>query len=335
MKIKMDQKPIGSVLFQYDLFPEKIETHGKVKKVYTSRGNFALKESTMKVAEQEWFVHIHERLERIGFHYVIPIISTKYGDKLVRFADQVYYLMPWYEDHTEFRYSVDQEEVIIEALAKLHGLTEKSQDYSEEVLQESYDALKKRWGFRKLEMERYAEQVEGNVYLSPFELTFLTHFQRSLHLADVAEKHLSTWFEKVKEKKSFRSVLCHGRPSRKHALFDKYGTAYFINFEKATLDTPVRDLALLFRHYFQAKPWDDLVGRHWLQLYERHFALFDEEKHLFVSYLAFPENIYQSVDAYNKKDSTKTEAQSVVMLERKILTMNRILRFIKSVFPEE
>lgn len=335
MNMKIDQQQIGAVLFQYDLFPEKIEAIGKVKKVYTARGTFALKETMMNNEEQEWFIHVHERLEIIGFHYVVPIIPTKYGDPVVRFNDKVFYVMPWYNDHKKFRYAVDQEEVIVEEIAKLHGLTERTQQYSEEVLKDSYDTLKKRWEFRKLEMERYAEQIEGNVYLSPFELTFLTHFQRSLHFVAEAEKHLTAWFEGVKEKKSFRSVLCHGRPSRKHVIFDKYGTAYFINFEKASLDTPVKDLALLFRHFFQAKPWDELDGRHWLQLYERHFALFDEEKHLFISYLAFPENIYQSVDAYKKKDGKKTEAQYVISLERKILTMNRIQRLIKSVFQEE
>ncbi|ADU31363.1 spore coat protein YsxE [Evansella cellulosilytica] len=335
MNIQVQQKPIGAVLFQYDIYPEKIETVGKVKKVFSANGVYALKEAKMNQEEADWFVHVIRRLERIGFHYVVPILPTKYGDYIVRYNEQAYYMMPWYEDNTEFRHPVHPEEVMVEELARLHGLTERTQEYSEEVLEESYETLKRRWGYRRLEMERYADQIEGNVYLSPFELTFLTHFQRSLYMADEAEKHLSSWIEGAKHKKSFRSVLCHGKPSRKHACFDKYGTAYLLNFEKAVLDTPSRDLALLFRHFFQSRPWDEQEGQHWLHLYERHFALFEEEKHLFISYLAFPESIYQAVDAYKKKDNAMTELQAVTQLERKILTMNRVQRFMTSLFEKK
>lgn len=333
--IHIRQKPIGAVLFQYDLYPEKIETFGKVKKAYTTNGTYALKETKMSRDETEWLIHVIKRLDRIGFHYVVPILPTKYGDYVLRYGDLVYYLMPWYEDHTTFRHPVHPEEVMVEELAKLHGLTERTQEYSEELLEESYETLKKRWTYRRLEMERYADRIEGDVYLSPFQLTFLTHFQRSLQMADEAERQLSSWIQGAKEKKSFRSVLCHGKPSRSHTCFDQYGSAYFINFEKAVLDTPSRDLALMFRHFFQSRPWDEQEGQHWLQLYERHFALFDEERHLFMSYLAFPESLYQTVDAYTREDNKMTELQAVTQLEKKVLTMNRIQRFMSSVFRNE
>ncbi|MBU9710988.1 spore coat protein YsxE [Evansella tamaricis] len=335
MSIQIQQKPVGAVLFQYDLYPERIETVGKIKKIHTANGQYALKETQMTEEEGEWFVHVMKRLERINYHFVIPIIPNKYGDHLIRYGKQTYYLMPWYEDHTEFRYPVEQEEVMVEEIAKLHDLTERTQEYSEEVLEDSFETLKKRWALRRIEMERYVDQIEGNEYYSPFELTLLTHFQRTLFMANEAEKHLTSWYEGAKEKKSFRSVLCHGKPSRKHVCFDKYGTAYFINFEKAVLDTPSRDLALLFRHYFQSRPWDEHEGRHWLQLYEKQFTLSDEERHLFISYLAFPESIYQTVDTYMKKRDKLTEFQAVTQLERKILTMHRVHRFMNSVFPKE
>ncbi|MBU9721938.1 MULTISPECIES: spore coat protein YsxE [Bacillaceae] len=334
MTIQIQQKPIGSVLFQYDLYPEKIESYGKVKKIYTSTGQYALKETLMTEEDGDWFIHVMKRLERINFNYVIPVIPTKYGDFLLRYGDKVFYLMPWYEDHKEFRYPVEPEEVMAEEIAKLHSLTERTQDYSESVLEDSHEALRKRWGLRRIEMERYIDQIEMNEYYSPFELTLLTHFQRTLFMANEAEQHLKAWFEGAKEKESFRSVLCHGKPSRKHACFDKYGTAYLFNFEKAVLDTPSRDLALMFRHFFQSRPWDEHEGRHWLQLYEKQFSLSEEEKHLFISYLAFPESIYQTVDTYMKKDGKMTEFQAVTQLERKILTMNRIHRFMNSIFPK-
>ncbi|TMW71606.1 spore coat protein YsxE [Alteribacter natronophilus] len=325
---------LGSVLFHYDLYPERVESFGKVSKIHTSRGTFALKKTQLSREEGDWFIHVMRRLDRIGFHYVVPVIQTKYGDFLVRRGNDTYYLMPWYEAHERFQHPVSKEDVILEETAKLHGLTEKNQDYSEETIQASFDSLKRRWDHRKLEMERFADQAESRMYMSPFELTFLTHFHRMTQMAEAAEEHLESWVEMCKEKKAFRSVLCHGRLNKSHVLFDQYGSGYFLNFERAVLDTPARELAILFRHYFQSQPWDTAEGIHWLGTYERHFSLFDEERHLLMSYLAFPESVFHSVDLYRNEQREKTQLQLVTHLERRILSLNRTNRLMNTLFQE-
>ncbi|WP_416151380.1 spore coat protein YsxE [Salipaludibacillus sp. HK11] len=330
-----NQHETGAILFQYDLYSNQIESFGKVLKVKTNQGTFALKKTTMNRSETDWFIYVIRRLERIGFPFFIPVLLTKYGDYAVTDGYFTYYLMPWYEDHRQFRHPVQPEEVLIEELSKLHGLTEKTQDGNEESLDDSFQSLKTRWDTRRLAVEKYVDSIEQHTYYSPFELTLLTHFERITSMSQQAEKHLQLWLDKAKEKKNFRSVLCHGRPNRSHVSFDEYGTAHFLNFEKAVLDTPARDLALLFRHFFQTRPWDEVEGQHWLNIYEKHFAFFDEERHLFISYLAFPENIYQMIDHYQHPDRTKSELHMVMQLERRILTMNRIYRFMNAVFKEE
>lgn len=324
---------LAPVLFQYDLRADELESFGKVVKVSTSYGLFALKRTTMSSEQADWFIHVMRRLERIGYPFFVPVLPTKYGDYTVYDGFSLYYLMPWHEDHRQFRHPVDPEETLTEELAKLHGLTERNQNFEEEseTVDESFQQLKKRWDLRKLDMEKYVDEMEKKTYYSPFELTFLTHFERTKRIAGLAEEQLQMWQEKSKEKKTYRSVLCHGRPNRSHACFDEYGTAYFINFERAVLDTPARDLALLFRHFFQSRPWDEMEGRHWLNIYEKHFAFFDEERHLFFSYLLFPENIFQTVDHYRNGDRHKSELHIVMQLERRLLTMNRIYKFINAV----
>lgn len=329
MKLTREQSN-GAVLFQYDLYPNHIESFGKVVKVETNHGTFALKKTTMSREEADWFIYVIRRLDRIGFPFVVPVLPTKYGDYIVIDGEFIYYLMPWYEDHQQFSHAIQPEETMIEELAKLHGLTEKTQDGDLESLDASFQSLKNRWDTRKLEAEKYRDTIEQHTYYSPFELTLLTHFERTSLMAQQAEVHLQKWLEQSKEKKKFRSVLCHGKPKRSHTRFDEYGTAYFLNFEKAVLDTPARDLALLFRHFFQIRPWDEVEGQHWLNIYEKHFAFFDEEKQLFISYLAFPENIYQMIDHYQHPGRTKSELHMVMQLERRILTMNRIQRFMNA-----
>ncbi|PYZ93652.1 spore coat protein YsxE [Salipaludibacillus keqinensis] len=332
---KLTNQSTGAVLFQYDLYPEKVEHIGKVQKVETNYGTFALKKTTMKKSEADWFINVMRRLERIGFPYVVPVLPNKYGDYTVTDGQFIYYLMPWYEDHQQFRNPVQPEDTLVEQVAKLHSLTEKTQDYAADSLDESSQLLKKRWDLRKLEIDKYVDEIEQHTYYSPFELTLLTHFERIKFMALQAEEQLELWLEKANEKKSSRSVLCHGRLKRSHACYDEYGTAYFLNFERAVLDTPARDLAMLFRHFFQSRPWDEVEGHHWLNLYEKHFAFFDEERHLFMSYLTFPENIYRMIDHYRQAGRTKSELQMVMQLERRVLTMNRIHRFMNVVFKDE
>jgi len=334
MKLTRQQESTGAVLFQYDLYPNHIKSIGKVFKVETSHGTFALKKTTMSSGELDWFLYVIRRLDRIGFPFVVPVLPTKYGDYAVSDGEFTYYLMPWFEDNEQFQQPTQPKEVMIEELAKLHGLTEKTQDRDVDSLDDSFQLLKKRWDTRKLEVEKYRDNIEQHTYYSPFELTLLTHFERMSFMAQEAEVHLQKWLELSKEKKNIRSVLCHGKPKMSHVRFDEYGTAYFLNFEKAVLDTPARDLALLFRHFFQAGPWDEMEGQHWLNIYEKHFAFFDEEKHLFISYLAFPENIYQMIDHYQDPDQTKSELHMVMQLERRILTMNRIQRFMNVLFTK-
>jgi spore coat protein YsxE len=322
---------ISQVLFQYDLRPKNVQLYGKVLKVETDYGVYALKKTTMNKEQTDWFIHVIRRLDRIGFPFFVPVLPTKYGDYSVFDGNYTYYLMPWQEDHRNFRHQVQPEETMVEEIAKLHSLTERTQDYGEESLNESFRLLKERWDLRKLEVEKYIDEIEKNIYYSPFELTLLTHFERTKQLADQAEWHLEQWLEISKEKKKYRSVLCHGKLNRSHACFDEYGTAYFINFEKAVLDTPARDLAILFRHYFQSRPWDEQEGQHWLNIYEKHFTFFDEERHLLMSYLLFPENIFQMIDHYRYPERSKPEIQMVMKLERRLLTMNRVHRFVNQV----
>ncbi|MGJ9383040.1 spore coat protein YsxE [Salipaludibacillus sp. CF4.18] len=335
MKETLSTPSIRAILFHYDLFPQKLEAIGKIVKVETRYGTFALKQTKMTREEGEWFIHVIRRLDRMNYPFVVPIIPTKYGDYLAMDDHSTYYLMPWYEDHHEFRHPVQPEETLIEEIAKLHGLTERVQDYSEESILESYNHLKKRWDLRKLEVEKFVDRIEAHTFYSPFEMAFLTHFERVSQMAKEAERNLDLWLEKAKELKSYRSVLCHGRVKRNHALFDPYGAAHFINFEKAVLDSPARDLATLFRHFFHEEPWNDIDGLHWLAIYEKQFALFDDERHLFISYLAFPESIYQMMDHYVKPDRTISELACVKQLERRLLTMGRIHRLMNEMYKKE
>ncbi|MGO4888593.1 spore coat protein YsxE [Anaerobacillus sp. MEB173] len=327
MSLKTINQSYGPILFQYDLYPDRIEQHGKVKKIVTGYGNFALKKTNFTEEQAEWFIHVMRRLERLGYENVIPIIPTKYGDYIVTNNQQSYYLMPWLEEFDHNR--ISKEEVILQQMAKLHGLTEKEQKYSPETLENSYNALIQRWERRRLEMERFAQFAETKTYMSPFELTFLTHFGRLIKMAEDSVYYLKSWYEACQENGKYRSVLCHGRLSRHHTLFDRYGNGYLFNFERAILDTPARDLAVFYRKSLQYTPWDEDEGIRWMNIYQSQFPLVAEEKQLFISYLSYPEPVFRVIDDYQERKNYLTELQYVQRLEKRLLNMARIRRFIE------
>ena len=319
---------IGHILFQYDLYPEKIEHFGKVKKIVTSRGSFALKETKMTLQQTNWFLHVLDRLQRLHFSQVIPIIPTKYGDLTVAHEQKTYYLMPWFEEDVKIA-EQKKEQHVFRLLGKLHGLTVKNQDFSKETIEQSFQELMKRWERRRLDMEYFAEEAEKKIYLSPFELTFLTHYSRFQMMAGAAVNHLQEWQRLCLEKESFRAVLCHGKLDRAHVHFHPNGYAYAFNFEKAVLDTPARDLAISFRKSFQYHLWSEDQGKEWLKTYEKFILLVEEEKKLFASYLSYPEPILHCIDLYLQRDGSISELQYVQMLEKRIITMTRVARFVQ------
>lgn len=321
---------IGHILFQYDLYPEKIEQIGKVKKIVTSRGIFALKESAMTKEQAIWFTHVMNRLEKLNFKQIVPIVPTKYGDLTITYENKTYYLQPWFREEAQIP-EEKKEKILFKQLGKLHGLTVKVQSFSKETIENSYQQLVRRWEKRRLDMEYFVEEAERKTYMSPFELTFLTHYKRIDLMANYATSYLKEWHDQCLVKESFRSCLCHGKLDRTHIFYHPNGHGYLFNFEKAILDTPARDLAISFRKSFLHTLWSEEQGRDWLETYEKFLILEDEEKKLFASYLSYPELIYHCIDIYKKRDGSITELQYVQMLERRIITMTRVNHFIQNI----
>lgn len=324
---KAPQNSIGHILFQYDLYPEKIEQFGKVKKIVSPKGTFALKESEMTCEQANWFTHVMIRLDKINFKQVVPIIPTKYGDFTITRDNKTYYLQPWLWEEEKFP-EEKKEKILFEQLGKLHGLTVKIQNFSKEMIDNSYQELLRRWEKRRLEMEYFAEEAERKTFISPFELTYLTHFSRIEMMANAATKHLKEWYDQCLEKQSFRAVLCHGKLDRSHIFYHPNGYGYLFNFEKAMLDTPARDLAISFRKSFQYTLWNEDQGSEWIRTYQNFLLLEEEEKKLFASYLIYPELIFNCIDHYNKRDGSITELQYVQILEKRIITLTRVNHFI-------
>lgn len=319
----------GPILFHYDVYPTKIEDFGNVKKVYSYRGNFALKETRLPQNEVERFIHFIRGIERKGYQNHVPIFPTKYGEYFVTTGDVSYYLMPWIENHP-IDPKITIEELLIEQMGIIHRLTIHTENFSQERSERAYLALLKRWDRRKRFLTQFADEAECKTYMSPFELAFMTHYYYLTMLIDQAKQHLDNWLDLVNESKKLRTVLCHGKLSRNHALINEEGLPRLINFEWAIQDTPARDLALFFRHAFRYNLWDEEALYQWLSAYYRHNELLEEEKELLLAYLFFPEPVVYAVEQYVKNNDYYSEIEHVQRFERRMMIMRKVQR-LKSI----
>lgn len=324
----------GAILFQYDIRPTNMEDWGKVKKIYANQGTFALKETSLSQEAKEVVIHSYRKLERLGFKQIVPIYPTKYGEYLVSTSTKDYYLMPWIEEEP-FQSRVSKEEIIIDQMGIIHRLTAKTEEFSKEAIEESYKSLMQRWELRTLDLQRFAEVAESRTYMSPFELAFLTHYHHLMIMVEEAKRYLTNWYEQCIKKEKYRTVLCHGKLSRHHTMFTERGEPYIFNFERASMDTPARDIALFCRHSFGFSLWNEEEMLRWFQAYERHLPLLNEEKELLMGYLSFPEPILFSIQMYNERSRPFSELQHVQRLERRIMMMRKVQRLGKYLLKKE
>ncbi|KGA97626.1 hypothetical protein AJ85_04765 [Alkalihalobacillus alcalophilus ATCC 27647 = CGMCC 1.3604] len=328
------ENPYSSILFYYDVYPQSIEEHGKIKRISTSRGDFALKETTMTPLQADEFVQAMRMLAKHNYHQVIPIIPTKYGEYTISTNSHTYYLMPWVEP-VEYLGRESQEEKLIAQMAIVHRVTVQTQKFSKETIEKSYNRLLSHWELRRLELSRFADLAEAKTYMSPFELSFITHAHMLDQMAERAEYHLEKWYEICLEKEKYRTVLCHGRLSRSHSIINMENEPLLINFERASIDTPARDIAGFCRYSFPRAMWSEEEVLKWFFRYEKHLPLLDEEKHLICAYLNFPEPIVFAVEAYVQKKRSRSEIEHVQRLEKRLLSMRKVQRLTQKLIVEQ
>lgn len=321
----MNRHTAERISLNYRLDIEGVKRHKKVMKLTTNRGEYALKETILQDKDDERFIHMLRRLERLGYHKLVPILPTQYGEYTITLDNKVYYLMPWVEDEA-FESRETKEEKIISEMGIIHRLTAQKDTFKKDLFEQSTKQLLKKWDMKRLEIERFADEAERKVYPSPYELTFLTNAHFFITLCEQAKEHIEKWHDACLESDTFRTVLCHGHLSRQHVHFTREGKPIILNFERASYDTPSRDLALFCRSAFHYTLWDDEQMMRWFAIYDYHLPLYDEELQLMFAYLSFPEPIYSSMKQYKNMHRNMSELEHVAKLERRVLMMAKVHR---------
>lgn len=164
-----------------------------------------------------------------------------------------YYLMPWVEDQEEREVDF-KDSLMFKELAKLHSMTVKEKEYQEEDITSFYNKLSEEWKKEQQELERFVDNCEKKLYMSPFELQVCTYAHEISLAQKFSLEKLESWQEAVTETKKHRVAMTHGRVSFHHFVKDTEGRGYFISWERAKQAPPANDIISFYQRYLRTYP---------------------------------------------------------------------------------
>ncbi|KEF39478.1 spore coat protein YsxE [Schinkia azotoformans MEV2011] len=313
-------EPYFRILTKYRLEPDFIEDYGKIKKVYTKQGIFALKEVRYSEEQRNRFMQAVNRLHDKGYRHVVPIYLSSDGRHLQsdNSSGCEFYLMPWI-DNGQVR--ADQRFVdLMREAARIHKVTEVTGKANHSYFQHFYEKSIANIDKRKLDYERFIEKSEQKIYMSPFELLYCTHFVQLMRMEDFVLNTLVDWYEATKEKNKDRISICHGNLSPNHILYDERGYSYLFNFDRTFRASPIYDLLDFFRKALYRYPQKAAEAVGWYKEYSQNHQLTDDERLLLFYYLTQTDNIHRIIHQY-QTDPSISEKNIVVKLQRSIWQM--------------
>lgn len=299
---------VSPILDQYALEPHFVEEIGRIQKIYTNKGVFALKRINPKQGGD--FIRYVQDLYQKGYNRIVPIFPTVDGRYAVLHENELFYLMPWLaNEEKENRFERHQQ--MFRELARLHTLSVREITISKEERTEHYESTLLEWEKEAEFLEGFIEACEKSEYMSPFELTFALYYHDISQGLQFSINKLKDWYEKTKESEKARTVIVHGKISTEHFLYDDKGYGYFTNFEKARHGAPLQDLLPFLSRTLKTYPKRSEECIEWIYTYLKYFPFKEDEHLLFLSYFAHPGAVIRSAEKYFKKENRLSERKSI------------------------
>lgn len=312
MDNQSELQAVAPILKYYSIQPNFVENFGRVRRIYSDKGVFALKKISPKHGTE--FIRHVQQLYQNGYNRIVPIYPTLDGRYAVLYQNDLYYLMPWLSNEVKEDRNERHQQMFRE-LARLHTLSAREIPVNKEDKQQHYENTIHDWEKESELLEGFIVQCEGKFYLSPFELLFYQYYFNINQALQYSKRKFEDWYEKTKEKEKARVVLSHGKISTEHFIYDDRGYGYFTNFEKSNLGSPMHDLLPFISRTLTTLPKQNEECVEWLYTYFKYFPLKEDEMLLFSSYLAHPGHIIRCVEEYHKSQK-KDERKQVFKLQK-------------------
>ena len=294
----MNDRAIG-LLDQYDI--EVFHTKKGRGSIIcdTDRGCLILKDYTGNESHIKMQDHLLQQLKLQGLVAAEEILTTKEGTLVIRDYDGSRYVLKTYPEGRECNI-YDRTECLeaVKLLAKLHQGMEQIDPVG---VQDGLSAQNREYEKHNRELKKVKRFLRQKSQKTWFEI-------RLLHTFDLFwEQALSVageWADYRKEnpadgERNEQKIcgFCHG-DYQYHNIIKKEDGWFLINFEKCTVDDPVRDLYLILRKLLEKSNWSVNLGKEILTAYEEVRPLSVMSRRDLYYRLAYPEKFWKIVNFY-------------------------------------
>lgn len=245
-----------------------------------------------------------QRIRENGFSHIEEILSDKEGKPYYSDDERTTYFVKSYFEGRECNIKDQQEcRIAVRTLANLH----RAMICPDLAAQMNLNCLPIQYEFEKRnkELHRVRKFLKEKSQKTEFELFLQKNYdyfyEKAIQTTEELSKYpLQKWLEDLHEEGSF----CHGDFQYHNLLFSGDGTVSVINFEKATLDSPVRDLYLFMRKLLEKNSWNSTLGAELLEEYEKERMLTVNDRIQLLYRFLYPEKFWKIVNFYY--NSTKS-----------------------------
>lgn len=319
------------VLNTFGFVPREVEQRGGVYKVCCKNGIYALKPTNAPYEKlmilSKWFDQARQR----GFLHLLPWVHAQNGETVVKTKSNCWYATPWKEQ--EQPENTKKSPVHwVHALASFHQKMEPLVESWPELKPSTRLTTLNHWKEQKNFLDETFEHWSKQEYPSPFAKRFLSLKDPMDQLLSFAIRGMERLQEKEEEVVP-RYTLCHLRIHPRNVVQDE-DNFYFIDFDHAQVDTPVRDLALMIRRFgtLSSEEGPEVL----LETYESQNPLKPKEKKLLAIYLSYPERLLKTIWQYQEQARiAEEESVAVQRLEKEWNDYHQLQDLTKKLWKSE
>lgn len=247
---------------KYDLAPISIRKSKKIDILNTINYKYVVKAGNNN--------NIYDYLKIRNFNnFIYPITDNSDSYEITRYIEDI-------EVPIEQRI-----EDLIYLTSILHVKTTFYKTIDMDYIKEIYEEQLKKQEYLYNYYLTLQDMIEIEVYMSPSHYLLIRNISDFYKCIRKSKEYIDRWYELIKDKKKMRYSMTHGNLDKSHII--ENSDIYLISWNKARINSPVFDLANLYRLNQDKIDIFDL-----LDIYQTKYALKEEEKCLLFSLILLP-----------------------------------------------
>ena len=155
---------------------------------------------------------------------------------------------------------VNNEELIndyIKIISLLHYKTSYTREIDLDEVKEMYESLYNKISSLKNYYQTLNDKIDHEIFFSPSSYLLIRNVSLIYSVLDNAMFLLEKIYQKIKEEKSIRVSLLHNNADLNHLIIGD--NKYLISWDKSCFDSPISEIELIYRKYYEIINLNDLI----------------------------------------------------------------------------